>query len=123
MPRTRVTKIERMAVSIPPFVVVKLENKGKRERWVARWAVVETISGENLSVGRFVYKKTAEMAARGGAKSGERLVKTFLADSGEKSSRAGIVLKRYFQAYAAKEGFKPSDRYVCRYSQLRLCKK
>ena len=97
--------------------LLRLENKGKREPWVPRWAVVETISGESLSVGRFVYKATAVRAIRGASKSADRLLRAFLHGDDVARSRAKVVLKRYFSAYQASEGFEPKDRYICRYER------
>ena len=94
-----------------------LEYVGKRESWHARWAVVETISGESLAVGRFVHKATAMRAIRGASKSADRLVRSFLYGNDAASSRAKVALKRYFLAYAASEGFGPKDRYIYRYER------
>lgn len=95
----------------------RLENKGKREPWVPRWAVVETITGESLAVGRFVYKATAVRAIRGASKSVDRILRSFLHGDDAAKSRAKAVLKRYFSAYAASEGFDSKDRYVYRYER------
>ena len=97
--------------------LLRLENKGKREPWVPRWAVVETISGESLSVGRFVYKATAVRAIRGASKSADRLLRAFLYGADDARSRAKVVLKRYFSAYQASEGFEPKGRYIYRYER------
>lgn len=97
--------------------LLRLENKGRRDPWVPRWAVAETISGESLAVGRFVYKATAVRAIRGAGKSADRLLRAFLYGDDVAKSRARIVLKRYFLAYQASEGFGPKDRYVYRYER------
>jgi len=99
------------------FVIRPIESNGKREPWHARYAVVETISGELLCVGRFVRKATAKRAVQGASKSGHRVVRCALYGSKITRPRAMITLKRYFQAYAASEGFGPKDRYVWRYEK------
>lgn len=81
------------------------KGHGKREAWHPRWAVVETLSGECLAVGRYVYKKTAENALRGTAKSGERLVRAALDSEHPLHDRALRTLKRYFTAWRRTEGF------------------
>lgn len=79
---------------------------GKRERWHPRWAVVETLSGESLAVGRFVYKKTAQTALSGTYKSAERLVRAALAQEDTPVKwRALDVLRRYFRMHRKREGF------------------
>lgn len=81
------------------------KGRGKREAWHPRWAVVETISGECLAVGRYTYKATAEKALRGANKSGDRLVRAALDKSSPAHARALRVLKRYFTAHRRSEGF------------------
>jgi hypothetical protein len=85
----------------------KLElGRGKRERWHPRWAVVETVSGEGLAVGRFVYKKTAQIALRGTLKSADRLVRAALSSEDTPAKwRALNVLRRYFRIHRQREGF------------------
>lgn len=95
----------------------RLENVGKYQKGDYRWAVVETISGESLAVGRFVYKATAARAIRGASKSADRILRSFLYGDDAAKMRARVVLKRYFLAYAASEGFVSKDRYVYRYER------
>ena len=68
-------------------------------------------------MGRFVYKATAVRAIRGASKSADRILRSFLHGDDVVKSRAKVVLKRYFLAYAASEGFGPKDRYIYRYER------
>jgi hypothetical protein len=78
---------------------------GRREKWHARWAIVETISSEYLAVGRYVYKSTAQKALDGAHKSGDRLVRAALDANDPRHAQALRVLKRYFTAWRRTEGF------------------
>ena len=95
----------------------RLENVGKYIKGDYRWAVVETITGESLAVGRFVFKATAARAVRGASKSADRILRSFLYGGPIAKMRAKVVLKRYFLAYAASEGFGSKDRYIYRYER------
>ena len=95
----------------------RLENVGKYRKGDYRWVVVETISGESLAVGRFVYKATAARAIRGANKSADRILRLFLYGGPITKIRAKVALKRYFLAYAASEGFGSKDRYIYRYER------
>jgi hypothetical protein len=82
------------------------KGRGKRERWHPRWAVVETLSGESLAVGRFVYKRTAQIAIDGARKSADRLVRAALANEDTPAKRRAMnTLRRYFRMHRKGEGF------------------